>query len=372
VAIKLWGDFARSKEGDAMKLGLVGFPQVGKRTLFRLLTGQQATLDTRKGTALGLAKVRDVRFDRLVEIYAPRQKTPAYFEFVLLPDLDKQASRNEPIFQALDKVDVICHLVRTFKDGTVFHIEGSVNPQRDVQMFNEELQLNDLLFIEKRLERLEKEQNKKKDGQKAGIETDLLLRMKSHLDKGTSLRSFVLSGDEEKLIASYPFLTRKTVILILNVDEDELKDQDLILRLKEHFPEQDFEWIAVSAKIEEELSLLDPAEREAFLKELHLDQPALDRLTLLCYNTLGLISFFTVGPDEVRAWTNRQGTLAPQAAGVIHSDIERGFIRAEVMKYQDLISLGGEQKVREVGRLMQKGRDYMVEDGDIINFLFNV
>jgi ribosome-binding ATPase len=355
-----------------MKLGLVGFPQVGKRTLFRLLTGQQANLEDRKGAALGLAKVRDVRFDRLVEIYAPRQKTPACFEFALLPDLDKQTSRNDQIMRALEKVDVICHLVRNFEDDTLYHVEGSVNPQRDIQILNEELQLNDLLLIEKRLERLEKEQNKKRDAQKVAIETDLLTRMKSHLDRGCSLRSFGLSEAEEKLITSYPLLTRKTVIIILNVGEDELRDQDLIPRLKERFLDQDFEWIAVSAKIEEELSLLDPAERQVFLEELRLDQPALDRLTLLCYNTLGLISFFTVGSDEVRAWTNRQGTLAPRAAGVIHSDIERGFIRAEVMKYDDLIKLGDEQKVREVGRLMQRGKDYKVEDGDIINFLFNV
>ena len=355
-----------------MKLGLVGFPQVGKRTLFRLLTGQQAKVEDKKGgSALGLAKVRDERFDRLVEIYTPRQETPAYFEFALLPDLDKQTSRNDATMRALEKVDVICHLVRTFEDDTVYHVEGSIDPHRDIKILNEELQLNDLLFIEKRLERLEKE-NRKRDAGKAAAETDLLNRMKNHLDGGRSLRSFVLSGDEEKLITSYPFLTRKTVIIILNVGEEELKDPDLIPRLKERFQEQDFEWIAVSAKIEEELSSLDPEERQAFLRELHLDQPALDRLTLLCYNSLGLISFFTVGADEVRAWTNRQGTLAPQAAGVIHSDIERGFIRAEVMKYRDLIMLGDEQKVKEVGRLMQKGRDYVVEDGDIINFLFNV
>ena len=354
-----------------MKLGLVGFPQVGKRTLFRLLTGQQPNMDSRKGMALGLAKVRDARFDRLVEMYAPRQKTPAYFEFVLLPDLDKQASRNEEIFQALEKVDVVCHLARAFTDDTVFHVEGNVDPERDVRIFSEELQLKDLLFIEKRLERLEKEK-KKSEGQKAAIEKELLVRMKSHLEKGVPLQSLVLSGAEEKLIASYPFLTRKTVIIILNVGEEELKNQELIHSLKERFLDQDFEWIAVSAKIEEELSLLEAEERQVFLKELSLDQPALDRLTLLCYNTLGLVSFFTVGPDEVRAWTNRQGTLAPQAAGVIHSDIERGFIRAEVMKYQDLVSLGDEQKVRELGRLMLKGRDYTVEDGDIINFLFNV
>ena len=186
------------------------------------------------------------------------------------------------------------------------------------------------------------------------------------------LRNFLLTEAEEKLIASYPLLTRKAVIVILNVGEKDVGDQNLIAKLKETFREQEFRWIAVSAKIEQELSHLDAAERQTFLEELHLDQPALDRLTMLCYETLGLISFFTVGPDEVRAWTNRQGSLAPEAAGVIHSDFERGFIRAEVMKYQDLIKLGSEQKVKEVGKYMQKGKDYVVEDGDIINFLFNV
>ncbi len=181
-----------------MKLGLVGFPQVGKRTLFRLLTGQQVNLADKKGSTLGLAKVRDMRFDRLVEIYAPRQRTPAYFEFALLPDLDKQTSRNDHTLRALEKVDVICHLVRNFEDDTIFHVEGSVDPHRDIQILNEELQLNDLLFIDKRLERIEKEHNKKRDAQKAAIETDLLNRMKSHLDKGCSLRTFVLSETSKK------------------------------------------------------------------------------------------------------------------------------------------------------------------------------
>jgi hypothetical protein len=355
-----------------MKLGLVGFPQVGKRTLFRLLTGKESNSEGKKRNGLGLAKVRDARFDRLVDIYAPRQETPAHIEFFLLSDLDLQASRNDQILRGLEQVDVICHLVRTFQDDTVFHIHGTVDPRRDILLFNEELQLNDLLFIEKRLERLEKEQSKKKDIQKMAMETDLLARMKLHLETSRFLRNFSLTEAEEKLIAGYPLLTRKAVIIILNVGEDGLDDQDLIDKLKEDFREQDFQWIAVSAKIEQELYQLDEAERQIFLEELQLDQPALDRLTMLCYKTLGLISFFTVGPDEVRAWTNRQGSLAPQAAGVIHSDFERGFIRAEVMKYHDLIKLGSEQKVREVGRYMQKGRDYVVEDGDIINFLFNV
>jgi ribosome-binding ATPase YchF (GTP1/OBG family) len=211
-----------------MKLGLVGFPQVGKRTLFRLLTGKEANSDGKKGSTLGLARVRDRRFDDLFNLYAPRKQTPAHVEFVLLPDLDKEASRNEEMLRSLTQVDVICHLVRAFQDDTLFHIHGGVDPCRDIHLFNEELQLNDLVFIEKRLERLEK------------------------------------------------------------------------------------------------------------------------------------------------AWTNRQGALAPQAAGVIHSDFERAFIRAEVMKYQDLIRLGSEQKVRELGKFKQRGRDYVVEDGDIINFLFNV
>ncbi|OGP90575.1 MAG: redox-regulated ATPase YchF [Deltaproteobacteria bacterium RBG_16_47_11] len=355
-----------------MKLGLVGFPQVGKRTLFRLLTGKEPNSEGKKRNGLGLARVRDARFDRLVEIYAPREETPAHIEFLLLPDLDQQVSRNEQILRDLEQVDVICHLVRTFQDDTVFHIHGTVGPHRDILLFNEELQLNDLLFIEKRLERLGKEQNKKRDVQKMAMEADLLTRMKENLETGCFLRDFLLTEAEEKLIDSYPLLTRKAVIIILNVGEEVPETHDLMDQLKEDFREQEFQWIAVSAKIEQELCQLDATDRQTFLEELQLDQPALDRLTMLCYKTLGLISFFTVGPDEVRAWTDRQGSLAPQAAGVIHSDFERGFIRAEVMKYQDLIKLGSEQKVREVGKYMQKGRDYVVEDGDIINFLFNV
>ena len=355
-----------------MKLGLVGFPQVGKRTLFRLLTGKGPVSEAKKGNGLGLAKVRDARFDRLVEMYTPRQETPAHIEFSLLPDLDQQPSRNDQILRELEQVDVICHLVRAFQDDTVFHIHGTVDPHRDILLFNEELQLSDLLFIEKRLERLTKEQSKKRDVQKIALETELLTRMKESLEAGRFSKNLTLTEAEERLIASYPLLTRKALIVILNVGEEGLADQNGTEKLRSAFSHQDFQWIAVSARIEQELCQLDAAERQSFLEELRLNQPALDRLTMLCYKTLGLISFFTVGPDEVRAWTNRQGALAPQAAGVIHSDIERGFIRAEVMKYQDLIKLGSEKKVREVGKYMQKGRDYIIEDGDIVNFLFNV
>jgi GTP-binding protein YchF len=249
---------------------------------------------------------------------------------------------------------------------------GKVDPQRDILTLNEELKLNDLLFIEKRRERLEKEHRKKIDLRKAALETDLLTRMKNHLEAGHFLSTFAWSEEEEKLVAGYPLLTRKPLIIVLNIGEEQLSGPDLVERIGQGFSHQAFQWIAVSAKIEEELFKLDAEERQAFLDELHINQPALDKLTLLCYNTLGLISFFTVGPDEVRAWTNRRGASAPQAGRVIHSDIERGFIRAEVMKYDDLIQLGCEQRVKEAGKLMQKGKDYIVEDGDVINFLFHV
>jgi ribosome-binding ATPase len=355
-----------------MKLGLVGYPQVGKKTLFRLLTGTLSAEEAVKGEYQGFARVRDERFERLVEMYRPKMETPAQMEFTLLPDLDWQSSRNAPLLKSLESVDVICHLVRIFQDDSVFHAAGTVDPRRDIVRFNEEIQLYDLLFVEKRLERALKDR-RKQDPRKAQLETGLLERMKGHLESGGFLKTLSLSDEEQRLVANYPpLLTRKAMIIVLNVGEEQLTDPRLADGLTGAFPEGEFQWIGVSAKIEQELSLLDAGERQAFLEELGIEKPALDKLTLLCFRNLGLISFFTVGPDEVRAWTNRRGSSAPQAARVIHSDIERGFIRAEVIKYEDLVKMGSEQKVKEAGRLMQKGKDYVVEDGDIINFLFNV
>jgi len=355
-----------------MKLGLVGYPQTGKKTLFRLLTGNSPEANDLKGGFQGFAKVRDERFERLVQMYRPKLETPAQMEFSLLPDLDWQASRNAPVLKSLESVDVICHLVRAFQDESVFHSAGSVDPRRDIRRFNEEVQLYDLLFVEKRLERAVKDR-RRQDARKVQMETEFLERIKAHLESGGFLQRLSLSAEEQRLIAGYPpLLTRKAMIIVLNVGEDQINDPRLAERLNGEFPEDEFQWIGVSAKIEEELSRLEAEERRSFLEELGIEKPALDKLTLLCFRNLGLISFFTVGPDEVRAWTNRQGASAPQAARVIHSDIERGFIRAEVIKYEDLMKMGSEQKVKEAGKLMQKGKDYVVQDGDIINFLFNV
>jgi hypothetical protein len=355
-----------------MKLGLVGYPQVGKRTLFRLLTGNTPGENGDKADLQGFAKVRDERFERLVAMYRPKMETPAQMDFTLLPDLDWQSSRNAPALKSLESVDVICHLVRVFRDDSVFHAGGTVDPRRDILRFNEEIQLYDLLFVEKRIERAVKDR-RKQDPRRAQLELGLLERMKGHLEAGGFLRTLPLSDEEQKLIAGYPpLLSRKAIILVLNVGEEQINDPGLEEGLATAFPEGDFQGIGVSAKIEHELSLLDADERRVFLEELGIEKPALDKLTLLCFRNLGLISFFTVGPDEVRAWTNRRGSFAPQAGRVIHSDIERGFIRAEVIKYEDLVKMGSEQKVKEAGKLMQKGKDYVVEDGDIINFLFNV
>jgi GTP-binding protein YchF len=349
-----------------MKLGLVGLPQVGKRTLFSLLTGQDGDK-----VNIGLAKVRDARFEKLVDMFHPKKETPAQMEFMLLPDMDTEASRNAETLRGLEKVDVICYLARAFEDETVFHVEGDVNALRDVQSFWDELILSDQIFVEKRLERLAKEK-RPNDVQRAAKETELMTKMQAHLEDGKPLSLFVLTDEDKKLISSYPFLTLKAVMVVLNVGEDQIGDDSLSQEIEERFADQGFRWIAISAQIEQEVSQLDDEERIAFLEELGIEQPALDRLTLLCYETLGLMSYFTVGEDEVRAWTIRQGALAPEAGGVIHGDIERGFIRAEVMKYDDLMELGSEQKVKAAGKFVQKGRDAAIDDGDIIHFLFKV
>jgi GTP-binding protein YchF len=346
-----------------MKLGLVGYPQAGKRTLFRLLTGQEVNK-----SGVGLAKVRDPRFEWLAGLYQPARISPALLEFALLPDLAEKG--NAEVLKALERVDVVCHLVRAFADDSVFHLAGSVDPGRDIRGLEEELHLADLIFIEKRRERLQKERQLKGGGQQA--EEELLARFQAHLEEGRPLRALRRSEEEERLIAGYLFLTLKPMLIVLNLGEEQLQRQGLLDHLRSALPGEGREWVAVSARIEEELAQLETDERLAFLEELGQEEPALDRLTRVCYRALGLISFFTVGADEVRAWTVRQGALAPQAGRAIHSDIERGFIRAEVMKYADLAVLGSEQKVKEAGRLLQKGRDYEVEDGDILHFLFKV
>ncbi len=349
-----------------MKLGLLGFPKVGKKTLFELLTGKEADLS--KGT--GIACVRDERLNQLAKIYKPRKAVHATLEFLIIPDIGEQ--NNTKIFQVIQNVDVLCHIVRVFKDDTVFHIKGSINPARDIKTVNDELILNDLLFIEKRTGKLKKELTRKSAQSKLN-EEKLLLRFKQHLEEGKPLRTLALSDEEKKLAKSYPLLTFKNMIVVLNVGEEDTTNNRLLETLKKHFADQSMEWIQIPAKLEKEISAMESEEeRQAFLKEMGIGASALEKLTILSCRALGLITFFTVGKDEVRAWMIPKGSRAPEAARAVHTDMEKGFIRAQVIKYDDLIKLGNEKNVRKSGKYMLKGKDYVVEDGDILNFLFNV
>ena len=357
-----------------MQVGLIGLPQSGKKTLLRLLTQVDArSVSSSNGGAVpGVCPVRDPRMERLAAMYRPKKVTPATIQYLLLPALTKDSAGNQALLNALALVDVVGAVVRAFTDETIFHLEGSVDPLRDLDTVQAELILNDLLFVEKRLERLAKDAARR-GGTDRSKEHTLLTTLQAHLNADLPLRTLALAVDDAKLLSGAPLLSRKPLLLILNVGEDRLQDHDLADAVTQRTAGHQIHLVQLSAKIEEEPSELeDPAERAAFLKELGIAEPAIDRLTRVSYEALGLISYFTVGADEVRAWTVRRGASAAEAGGVIHSDIERGFIRAEQMRYEDLMALGSEQAVAGAGKAHLKGKEYVVEDGDILNFRFNV
>jgi ribosome-binding ATPase len=352
-----------------MKIGIIGLPQTGKKTIFRLLTGYEFSEKdlTVNKVIKSFAQIRDPRFDTLSGIYQPKKRVRAKIELELLPKIDLDSIREGAIFENIAEFDAVCHIVRAFKDDSVYHIDGSVDAKRDIEKVNLELILHDLLFIEKRVERIDDSAKRVKD-ERALKERELLVKLKSHLEKELPLRMLGLKEEELALISSYPFITLKKMIVVLNISEDDLS-RGLYSGLK-----RDHDYIIeVSAKLESEIVKLDSqGEREQFLKALGVEEPAIDSLTRICIEALDLISFFTVGDDEVRQWLLTKGSPAPQAAGVIHSDLEKGFIRAEVMQYDDLISFGSEIALKEKGRLYLKGKDYIVQDGDILNIRFNV
>lgn len=357
-----------------MKIGIIGLPQTGKKTLFSLLVGPSALsahVDPRQ-PARGVADVQDPRFDRLVDLYRPKRRVRARLEVVLLPAIEENSLSQGEALKDLAEIDAYCHVVRAFADESVYHIWGGPDPRREVEFVHGEMVLHDLVFIEKRLERIEKNLKKGKD-ERAEKERHLLARFREALEREEPLRRLDLSADDAALIASYPFLTRRTLIVALNVADDAVAKTTLRDELAAAFGHLGGSFVRIAVRAEAEIAQLESAEeRAAFMSDLGIDEPALHLLTSLCIDALGLQSFFTVGEDEVRQWFVRRGALAPEAAGAIHSDLQRGFIRAEVMKYDDLITAGGEDRLKAAGKYYLKGKDYAVDDGDILTIRFNV
>ena len=358
-----------------MKIGIIGLPQTGKKTLFKILTGTELK-DSGKGSKAipGMADIIDSRFYKLVGLYQPKKNVRARIEFVLLPKIEADTISKGEIFRDIADMDAICHVIRAFEDEAVYHAGGSVNAFRDFETVNAELILHDQIFAEKRIERLSVMTKKIKDEDQQK-ELALMNRLKDFLEAEKPLRQMELTEDEEKMIRSYPFITRKKMVIALNVSEGELDKGELGKEdaLTPFQQSDDIGAMAVSAKVEAEIALLDTKEeKEEFLKALGIKETALENLTRLCLQSLNLISFFTVGQDEVRQWLLKKGSKAPKAAGTIHSDLERGFIRAEVFKYAELMEKGSEAELKKAGQIYIEGKDYLVEDGDILNIRFAV
>jgi len=356
-----------------MKVGIIGLPQTGKKTLFQTLTGNELREQSGPAKPLpGTADILDRRFDTLVEMYTPKKNVRARIELMLLPRMEQENIAKGNIFNDIADVDALCHVIRAFDDDAIYHAEGSVDPIRDAEMVNAELIMHDQIFTEKRIERIETALRKIKDEQQAK-ELELMRKMQAHLEEEKPLRLMEFSEDEEMLIRSYPLITRKELILAFNIAEEQLAETTLLEKFAETCARDKIEAMLVCGQVESEIVLLDTdEEKEEFLQDMGIEEPALGILTRLCLNALGLVSFFTVGEDEVRQWLVRRNSPAPVAAGVIHSDLQRGFIRAELMKYDELIEHGSEAELKKAGKMYLQGKDYIVIDGDILNIRFKV
>ncbi|NEZ76641.1 redox-regulated ATPase YchF [Clostridium botulinum] len=365
-----------------MKLGIVGLPNVGKSTLFNAITKAGAESANYPFCTIepnvGVVSVPDKRLDILEKMYNSKKKVPTAIEFYDIAGLVKGASKGEGLgnkfLSHIREVEAIVHVVRCFEDSNIVHVDGSVDPIRDIETISLELIFSDIELMQRRIEKNSK--LAKSGNKEAKAEEALMKRIVAHLEEGKPVRTLELEEDEEKLVKSYFLLTSKPVLYAANVSEDDLMsgnpENEFVKKVKEFAKAENSEVITLCARLEEELSTLEDDEKAEMLSEYGLKESGLDKLVQSSYKLLGLISFLTAGQVEVRAWTIVKGTKAPKAAGKIHTDIEKGFIRAEVISYDKLIECGSEAHAKEKGFFRLEGKEYVMQDGDIVNFRFNV